>query len=176
MPIPMPFDENGVRVHFPDNNTFRLGDCPAYIAIKSQCVTEMDIGWLETATNTLWLVELKAFHNPAMPLYAPKDLSDTAIADKIFDNLLGKSIHTICQVNTNRSNTQACIGHPIANNTSIRLVHLVKTMPGQDIYLTPLGDKLRDKLRPYIAIFNIAGVAIVSYDLAVANRLLPWII
>lgn len=176
MPIPMPFEENGVRVHFPDNNTFRLGDCQAHIVIKGKGVKEMDIGWLDTASNTLWLVELKAFNNPANILHQPKDLSDQTIVEAVLDELLRKSIHTICQVNTDRAGTQSCTGQVIANDTAIKLVHLVRTMPGQDTYLDPMQDSIRAKLSPYIAIYNIDAVAIVSYDFAVANHLLGWIV
>ncbi|MGI9159080.1 MAG: hypothetical protein ACR2K1_04930 [Saprospiraceae bacterium] len=79
MPVPMPFEENGIRIHFPDSNSFRLSDCQAYLAIKSRGVKEMDIGWFDTARNTLWLVELKAFYHKENLLYQPKDLSKPGI-------------------------------------------------------------------------------------------------
>ncbi|MEK7255389.1 MAG: hypothetical protein AAB316_11635, partial [Bacteroidota bacterium] len=83
---------------------------------------------------------------------------------------------TICQISTDRAGTQSCVGLPIANDTTINLVHLIRVMPGQDAYLNPMQDAIRAKLSPYIAIYNIAAVAVISYDFAVANNLIGWII
>lgn len=176
MPVLMPFTENGLSVHFPDNNTFRLSDCRAHIAIKSKSVKEMDIGWFDTVSNTLWLVELKAFHNPDNILHSTKDLSKSAIVDRVIEDLLLKSIHTICQVNTDRADTMSCLPQPLEKSTFIKVVHLIRTMPGQDDYLNPMQDKLRVKLSPLIAIFNIHSVTIISYDNAVSKNLLPWVV
>mgnify|MGYP001213422668 CR=1 FL=1 len=176
MPLPMPFEENGVRVDFPDANNFRLSDCEAYKAIKSKGVKEMDIGWFDTTSNTLWLVELKGFHNPANIKHQPKDLSNPTIVGSVMEELLDKSIHTICQVTTDRAGTKSCVGQPIADDTAIKIVHLIRVMPGQDAYLDPMQDAIRNKLRPFIAIYNIGAVAVISYDYAVSNRLLNWII
>lgn len=176
MPVPMPFEENGVRVNFPDANNFRLSDCRAYQAISGQGVKEMDIGWWDLAGNTLWLVELKGYYNPANPLHQQRDLSDSSIVSSVLEELFRKSVHTICQISTGRAGTQACTGGILNDTMAVRLVHLIRTMPGQDAYLNPLQDDLRAKLRPYIAIYNIASVVIVSYDHAVANNLLRWII
>lgn len=172
----MPFAENGIRVHFPDNNSFRLSDCQAYITISGKGVKEMDIGWFDLNTNTLWLVELKAFNDPNNIRYTPKDLSNQDIVEDVIRELLGKSIHTICQISTNRAGTQSCMSVPISLDTTINLVYLIRTMPGQDVYLNHMQDKLRTDLKPFIAIFNIAAIAVISYDYAVANRLLNWIV
>ncbi len=176
MPVPMPFEENGVRVHFPDDNTFRLSDCDAYIAIKSKRVKEMDICWFDLDNHTLWLVELKAFFNPANPQYKNKDMAESGIIESVMAELLDKSIHTICQVNSDRAGTKSCIGHPVGVHTSIKLVHLVKTMPGQDTYLNQVQDQLRKEIRPYSAIFNIESVVVLSYEWARNNQILSWIV
>lgn len=176
MPTPMPFEENGVRVNFPDTNHFRLSDCQAHIILSGRGVKEMDIGWYDTTANTLWLVEMKGYYNPANPRHQPKDLSDQDIVDNMLEELVGKSIHTICQLTTDRAGTKSCVAQPITDDTAIKLVHLIRVMPGQDAYLNPLQDAIRAKLSPYIAIYNIAAVTIISYDLAVANRLLSWIV
>jgi hypothetical protein len=94
----------------------------------------------------------------------------------VLNELLDKSIHAICMVHSNRAGTQSCVGQPIAENTRINLVHIIRTMPGQDTYLNPLQDELRQKLNPYLAIFAVSGVVVLSYDLARTNGALGWIV
>ncbi len=169
-------EENGVKVRFPDNNYFQFSTCRAYNDIKSQGVKETDVGWFDLANNTLWLVELKAFDNPLNLKYKKQDLSDGSIVEHWISELVDKSIHAICMSNTNRSETQSCLPQIPDNNTKINIIHLLKVMPGQDVFLGPMTDKLRNKLRAYTAIFNISAITIISYDLALRNNNLSWIV
>ena len=169
-------EENGVKVRFPDDNDFQFGNCTAYKKIKSQGVKETDVGWFDTYNNILWLVELKAFDNQDNIKFKTQDLSNPILIDYWLSELVDKSIHAVCMANCNRSLTQSCLPFTPDYETVIKIVHLVKVIPGQDTYLNPLQDKLRLKLRAYSAIFNISSISIVSYDLAVQNRLLNWIV
>jgi hypothetical protein len=169
-------EENGVKVKFPDDNDFQFGNCAAYKKIKSQGVKETDVGWFDTHNNILWLVELKAFDNQENKKFKPQDLSNPIIIDYWLSELVDKSIHAVCMSNTNRSLTQSCLPFTPDHATKIKIVHLIKVIPGQDSYLNPMQDKLRLKLKAYSAIFNISSISIVSYDLAVHNRLLNWIV
>jgi len=132
--------------------------------------------WFDSYSNTLWLVELKAFDNPENVKYKSQDLSDIKIVDYWLSELVDKSIHAICMSNTNRSLTQSCMPIIPENDTKINVVHLLKVIPGQDAYLNPMQDKLRTRLKAYSAIFNISGISIISYDFAVSSHLLTWIV
>jgi hypothetical protein len=172
----MIIEENGVRVSVPDDNYFQFGKCDAYIAINGQDVKEMDVCWYETGTDTLWLVELKAFDNPANVKYQQQDLNNPQIVEYWLSELEKKTIHAVCMSTINRSQTQSCMTQIPTNSTKIKVVHLLKVIPGQDSYLNPMQDMLRAKLRPYSAIFNISGISVISYDYAVQRNLLNWII
>ncbi len=172
----MIIEENGVKVKFPDDNYFEFGNCSAYQKIIADGVKEVDVCWFDTSQNTLWLVELKAFHNPENLKYLAQDLADTTILDYWLTELVNKSIHAVCMSLTNRSQTQSCMKSIPDNNTKINIVHLLKVVPGQDAYLNPMQDKLRNRLKAYSAIFNISGIAIISYDFAIKNKTLNWIV
>ncbi len=169
-------EENGVKVEFPDNNYFQFDTCPAYISIKSQGVKETDVCWFDLSNNTLWFVELKAFDNPLNFKYKKQDLSISDTIEHWLNELKDKSIHAVSMVLTNRSGTQSCVPIQLQANTAIKIMHLVKVMHGQDSYLDPMQNKLRVSLKPYQAIFKIDNISIVSYDFAVANSLLSWIV
>ncbi len=172
----MPLEENGVRVHFPDSNYFQLSTCSAYQAISGQGVKEMDIGCLDTTNNILWLVEMKGYYHPSNARHLPKDLSKATEVDNILDELCTKSIHTLCQITTTRAGTKSCIGQVIPDQTSIKLVYLIRTIPGQETYLNPMQDALRAKLKSFIAIYRIDAVTIIDYDYAVSQQLLSWVV
>lgn len=162
----MPFFENGVGISMPDpENAFQLATCQAYRKISSESVKEMDIGWYNSSLKQLWLIELKAFHNPQNLLFQTKDLSDQNILESLLFDLVDKSIHTLCMVQTNRANTQSCMGNfTIQDDSEIFLVFLIRTMPNQEDYLQHLQDKIRTRLKPFIAIFKVKAVLVLGYD------------
>lgn len=168
--------ENGVQVQFMDSNYFEFAKCAAYTAMKAKGVKETDVCWFDVKNDTLWLIELKAFDNPANPKYQQQDLTIQEIVTHWLDELTTKSIHATAMLLTNRSNTQSCVPHQVTTNTKIKIVHLVKVMKGQDEYLSPMQDVLRHNLKPYSAIFKIDNIGIISYDFAVERKLLPWIV
>lgn len=172
----MPFEENGIRVHFPDSNYFQLSTCAAYQAISGQGVKEMDIGWLDTSNNVLWLVEMKGYYHPSNAKYFPKDLRISSVVDSLLNELYTKSIHTLCQIYTNRAGTKSCVGQVISDQATLKLVYLIRTIPGQETYLNPMQDAIRAKLKPFIAIYRIDAITIVSYDYVVSQQLLSWVV
>ncbi len=169
-------EENGVKVQFPDKNYFQFSICPAYNNISGKGVKETDVCWFDSNANTLWLVELKSFDNPSNPKYLQQDLSNSSRVEYWLTELKDKSIHSVSMVLTNRSNTQSCMTILPDNNTIINIVHLVKVMSGQEVFLNPMQDELRKNLKAYQAIFNVKSITIISYDFAISNKLLPWIV
>ena len=169
-------EENGVKVKFPDENYFEFDKCKAQITISGKDVKEMDAGWFDIQNNTLWLVELKAYYNPLNSKHISTDLRDSNFTNKILNGLTTKSIHSVSMSVQNRSNTQSCLPKVPDNRTVIKIVHLLRVLPGQDSFLNPMQDKLREALKPYTAIFKIDGIVILSYDYAVKEKLFNWIV
>lgn len=172
----MPHSENGVTVHFPDNNYFFFGNCPAYKSISPYGVKEMDVCWLDNAANILWCVELKAFDHPINPLFASHDLSNASVINYWIDELYKKSLHTLCMLETNRSNTQSCIVQGIEDQIVFKLVHLINVLPGQETLLQYVQDQLNAMLKPFIAIYKVESLVVIPYSFAKGRALLPWIV
>jgi len=170
------FTENGISVEFQDANYFQFSTCPAYLLLKAHSVKEMDICWLDIATNVLWVIELKAFDNPDNALFLQSDLRDGNIVNYWIDELYKKSVHTLCMIETNRSNTQTCLNNNITSQTTIRLVHLINVLPGQETHLSFMQDELRKRLKPFISIFGVQSFSVIPYSLAKGGKLLPWIV
>ena len=171
----MPFIESGITIDFPDNNYFQFSDCAAYNLIKSNSVKEMDLCWLEQSKDTLWAIELKTFTDASNVKFINQDLSSDRIAEYWINELYNKSVHTLCMLETNRSNTKSCLIDGITNITKIKLVHVINVIPGQESFLLPMKDKLQSLLKPYLAIFKISSVSIIPYSLYRGSELFPWI-
>lgn len=58
----MPITESGITLNFPDNNFFRFEDCQGYKEIQNN-FKEMDVCWYEQTTDTLYIIELKDWHD-----------------------------------------------------------------------------------------------------------------
>jgi hypothetical protein len=172
----MPLSENGVTVHFTDDNYFQFSDCPAYRSISNQSVKEMDICWLDIQANILWAVELKAFVNPDNSLHKVQDINQVNIADYWIDEFYKKAVHTLCMLETNRSDTKNCTVTGINSRTDFKLVFLINVLAGQELLLNAMQDKLRVLLRPYLTLFNVSTMVIMAYGQARNNPLLPWIV
>src|SRR3546814_13910007 len=92
----MPFEENGVAVHFPDDKYFFFRECESYKKISNASVKEMDVCWLNNNEKTLWMVELKDFENSHNTLFLQKDISNKTIFESGRKELYKKTIQTIC--------------------------------------------------------------------------------
>jgi len=172
----MPLSEHGVTVHFPDNNYFQFGGCNAYNGLGGHGVKEMDICWLDKANNVLWAVELKAFDNPANAKHIKNDLKTIDIVEYWINELYKKTVHTLCMLETNRSNTKSCLVAGISDTTIFKIVHLINVIPGQESYLTFMKDELTVRLKPLLAIFRVDSLAVVPYNTAKGGALVSWIV
>ena len=169
----MPHEENGIIVNFPDMNYFQFESCPAYTAISGQKVREMDFGWYESVADTLWLVELKGFFHPVNTLHQPTDLSSAQTVEGKLSELYEKSLHSLCMISSNRNGTAGCFRSNFSNTSTLKLVHILSVMPGQETYLQPMSDKLNNLLKPVKSIFRVNEIAIVPHSLA--RGLFAWI-
>ncbi len=158
----MPHTENGITINFPDSKYFQFESCQAYIDIKNQGVKEMDFGWYETKTKTMWLVELKGFFNPDNPKHIIPDLSSKEVLKNKIDELCAKAIHSLCMLASMRRNTASCASKKLQKATKIKLVFLV-TLPGHLLsYLSIIHDVLNSLLQPYKIIFDVSGLLVVD--------------
>ncbi len=168
MPI---YHESGLQITLPDGMTFRFQDIPEYIRLKGQHLKEMDFGWWDTATNTLWLLEVKDYTALSRTDRLPEHLLPVLEA-KVVDSLMmfaaiwsgtvaGKkfSAHVPVQLHS----------FPAAARTSsrIRVVIVLKIEKRHIISdLPPLKDKLKEDLQGRISLFDILGVQLLDHHAA----------
>ncbi len=164
MPV---FTENGVSVNF-STNYFQFGECSEYRKISGLGVKEMDFGWLDTNNETLWLIELKGYinPNPTNTRFQETDLSQQNIIDAKINELLLKSIHSVCMLDNKRSKTKNCIAPSFNSTSKIKLVHILNIKQEQIDYLNVMKDKLEREFEAYKAIFNVSSILIIDYETA----------
>ena len=164
MPI---FTENGVSVNF-DTNYFQFEKCYEYRKISGHRVKEMDFGWLDKDNETLWLIELKGYINPdpTNRTFQETDLSQQNIIEAKIDELLLKSIHSVCMLDNNRSKTKNCIVSGFNSTSKIKLVHILNIKHEQIDYLNVMKDRLEREFEAYKAIFNVKSILIIDYETA----------
>lgn len=168
----MPHCENGVCVNFTGMQYFQFENCQEYISIKSQGVKEIDFGLHEK--GLLWLIELKSYFDPSNPKHQSTDISDKIIFEKKLEEFAQKAIHSLAMVFTNRVNTQACLKQKTTKNTKLKLVYIVSIESRYLLHLQSLTDELRQKLKPYTALYNIDTVNILDYENA--KSILKWVV
>ena len=136
----------------------------------------MDVCWLDTSNDTLWMVELKAFDHAENIYYKKVDISQNEVADYWINELFLKSLHTLTMLETNRSGTSQCLVNGLRNETSFKIVHLINVIYGQEEYLSFWKDKLEDKLKPYMKIYNVSSLSVLPYKMAKEKGWLSWIV
>lgn len=168
----MPHCENGVCVDFSNMQYFQFENCQGYIAIKSHGVKEMDFGLQEK--GLLWLIELKSYFDLSNPKHQSTDISRVDIFEEKLEKFTQKAIHSLAMLFGSRINTQSCLKKSITKNTRLKLVYIVSVESRYTLHLQPLGDKLRQKLKPYIALYNIDSVTVLDYTNA--KKSLKWVV
>ena len=162
----MPFEENGIWVNFPDTNYFQFQDIPEYKSISSQSIREMDFGWFDNANDTMFLIELKAYHNPSNPHHQPTNLADSSIRDTKLQELYEKSVHSVSMLYSTRSPVRPILPAAHLETEKLRLIHILNIPNALHPYLSIMQDVLRNRLKPYKAIFDINSIVIIDYTTA----------
>ncbi len=176
MSVPMPHCENGVCVHFPTADSWQFSNCAAYKAINGGGIKEMDLGWWDAAGNTLWLVELKAFYNPANAMHTPVNLATgTKNADHWIEELYKKSVHSLTMVYSNRKGTQSCLPIALPASHKLKLVHLLRPQPHQKSYLGFIQTNLKTRLAQEAVLFGVDSIVVLDYDAELQTGRIPWI-
>lgn len=80
------YSEGHFAIELPEDRSFRLESCEAYVEISGKGVKEMDFGWIEAEGRTLWLMEFKDYDHGAAPDPDRKHLVET-LSTKVRDVL-----------------------------------------------------------------------------------------
>jgi len=161
------FTENGITVEF-QSDYFQFEKCDEYKKISGLGVKEMDFGWFDKSKNTLWLIELKGFMNPNPNnlKFKETNLSNVSIIDEKINELLMKSIHSVCMLENKRSNTYKCFDKNYNFETKIKLVHILNIKKEYIELLDGFKFRLEKEFKAYKAIFNINSITVIDYNKA----------
>jgi hypothetical protein len=159
------FTENGVSICL-KNNYFQFGNCKEYKILSGRGVKEMDFGWLDTEDDIFWLIELKGYINPNSKntKFIETDISNSSVIEKKINELLLKSIHSVCMLDNERSKTKNCLITEVNSTSKIKLVHILNIKQEHICHLVAMNDKLESEFEAYKAIFNIAEIFIIDYE------------
>lgn len=169
------FTENGISVNF-SSNYFQFENCSEYKKISGLGVKEMDFGWIDTTNDVLWLIELKGYinPNPQNMRFQETDLSQPNIIEQKINELLLKSIHSVCMIDNQRSDTKNCIPINYNSDLKIKLIHILNIKKEHIVHLNGMSAKLNSEFAAYKAIFNIDTIIVIDYDSA--KKLLSFVI
>ncbi len=114
------------------------------------------------------MIELKGFinPNPSNTKFLEADLSQQNIIDEKINELLLKSIHSVCMIDNKRSNTLNCIPSGYDSSSKIKLVHILNVKADHICHLVAMKDRLDREFTAYKAIFNVESIMIIDYELA----------
>lgn len=164
MPV---FEENGISISF-ENNYFRFAECQDYKNISNKKVKEMDFVWIDKEKKTLWLVELKGFinPNPENKKFQETDLDNKNTLDNKLQELLKKSIHSVCMINNERSKTENCIKPKLPTSYKIKILHILNIKKEHRHFLKVIKIRFMKDFEPFEAIFRVDSVSIADYETA----------
>lgn len=181
----MPITESSITLNFPDNNYFRLCDCPGYKAIQNN-FAEMDACWYDKANDILYIIELKNWENNSLfeesdPNYTQEQiiLKKKGISNHRIGNLLKKSIDTTCVFmsillgKANGIKIQQCSPFTITNNTTIKLLSIINWTDTDSIYISHINTQYRSKFSSYAKLFDIKHFHVLTKEKA--SEIFSWI-
>lgn len=149
----MAYTESNIQLNFPDNNHFRFQDLRTYQKLSGFTFKEMDACWLDTASKTFYLIELKDFSEARL-------LEELEQNKQIYD-LLKKSIDSLVMLLSVFLKTE--MGIEMSNEISfnipldsklvfISILHIEET---QKDYLNFIRDKYKNKFMAYAKLFDL---------------------
>ncbi len=179
------FTESNIKLDFPDNNYFRLGDCDGYKAIQNN-FAEMDACWYDQEKDILYIIELKNWENNHLdeendPNYSPDKIRKMkeGISHHRIGNLLKKSIDTTCMFmsilleKVNGSKIQQCSPFIITKNTTIILLSIINWTETDSTYISYINTQYKSKFNSYAKLFDIKTFLVLTKDRA--SELFTWI-
>jgi CubicO group peptidase (beta-lactamase class C family) len=164
-------EESGFRVALDRSTGFRLADLAPYRQLSGLCLKEMDVGWWDTASQRIFLLELKG-STVWDKFDADKDAAHghlvATLRDKATDALLllaAAWIGTSCGAELKALLPESVQAYP--GDGKIKLIFLVDTPASRKPLLSAIKDELNRKTAGRSRLFGIRHLTIVDFDLAV---------
>jgi hypothetical protein len=162
------YQESGLQVHLPDEDSFRFEDCAAYRRLSGWSLKEMDFGWWDGDRQIFWLMELKDYSR-----LSPRE----RLPEPLFDNLLNKATDSLLMLSSVWLQTEqgATLRRCLPDTCHrlpprLKLVFVIKLHQLPIIAdLGPLGVRLKTRLRGRVALFDldVRDVAIADHQTAI---------
>lgn len=181
----MSITESGITLNFPDNNYFRFEDCQGYNEIQDN-FKEMDVCWYEQATDTLYVIELKDWHDGKLIEENDPNISSQkileikeSISKSNINILVKKSVDSVSMFisillgTTFSQKIQFCAPFTITNNTNIKLLSIINWTNPDVTYISTVNTAYRSKFSPYAKLFNIKAYIVMTKDQA--SQTFGWI-
>lgn len=181
----MTISESNIILTFPDNNYFRFEDCDGYKNIPNN-FKEMDVCWYEIDTNTLYIIELKAWGDGKLQEESNSNITiedleklKNNISRYRIDVLVKKSIDSICMfisilLNSPYSiNIKVCSPFHIDINSNIRLLSIINWTNPDVTYISSVNSEYKSKLGAYAKLFNIRSFTVLTKQQAIER--FDWI-
>lgn len=162
------FIESNITLNFSDSNFFRFEACDGYRSLSGHSFKEMDACWLDLATNTYWLFELKDF--------TAASLGSSQNIEQRTQNIFKKCVDSLCMFLSSVNGypyaryLNSCFPLPPPNAlTEFKFITVVHCNPGQESDVQLIHNSFRNKFRPYAELFNVSHYAVLEHSSAIRN-------
>jgi hypothetical protein len=162
MPI---YQESGLMINLPDEQSFRFQDHPAYQKLKGKGLSEMDFAWWDATKNILWLLDVKDYSH-LLPAEKLPDYLLAKLSNKVIDSLL---IMSAIWSNTQQGlNLKMYLPESCQITQPLKIVFVFK-ITNQTIKasLSPLKTKLVNSLQGKLLLFDLKNVTLVDHEIAI---------
>jgi hypothetical protein len=166
----MPFTESGITLHFPDLNYFCFENCEGYQKLSGFHFKEMDAGWFDIESNTVYLVELKDFTNAGL-----RDNIETRVWDLVKKSVDSCVMLASVLIGTDvGKNILACLPSQPFNFKQVKLIHIIKVNDNQAADIIMIRDSFNDKFKAYKNLFGLKSCSVLTYEQA-KRHLADWV-
>jgi len=167
--------ESGFKITVLAATSFRFCESPAYKKISGLSLKEMDVGWWDSSTQSIILVELKGI-GIWNELYKTIETASghlvSVIRDKATDTLL--MLAAIWTGTKNGNDFKADLPskiHSYPGEGNIKLIFLIDTPPSRRPLLASVKDVVNKGLAGRVRLFGIKSVILVDLETAIKMAL-----
>jgi len=162
--------ESGFKFVVPEKTSFRFAECTTYQDLCGLSLKEMDIGWYNSSTGKLMLIELKGHE-----LWDEFDQSKDSAHHHLVAVLKGKLTDTLLMlaavwVETGTGKAlKVCLPaevHGYPGDGNLKLIFLIDTPPSRRSLLTPVKDAINRELAGRVRLFGAQRVSLVDFETA----------
>lgn len=153
--------ESDIKLDLPATECFRFEVCPAYRSIQ-QNFKEMDAGWYDGASNTLYLIELKDWTRATLRSAGGENIN------KRVNDLVKKSVDSACMIvailmDTNHGQSIAnCFPFRLPSNVKLKFISIVHCSPSDELVISNINTQYKTKFASYAKLFDIASFFVIS--------------